>query len=338
MKKIAIVPVKNEDWILEKTLTALSLFCDHIIVGDAGSWDKTRQIIDACPKAVFVNNTSPHMGSVNRRQLILNKAREFGEDNLIFVFDADEIPSANILADKQFWNDVERLSPGQSIELEWMTLWKSIRQFRDDTSVWAHQYKPFIFRDDGITNYSPGDVHESKVPEGFGSEPNRNESIKVLHFHFVLWERMLAKQAYIRTRELLQYGRSPWFINFRYGITKEERGMVLRNAPKEWLNGYVQYGITLENLLPSPVYWYEVEVLRSFKQFGPEKFKWLDIWDIPWEQKRLSAADFGFDGIPEIKISDPRNIFIKIYHKLLYLFSIQELIAIYSKVKSLWKS
>lgn len=338
MKKIAIVPVKNEDWILEKTLTALSLFCDHIIVGDAGSWDRTRQIIDACPKAVFVNNTSPHMGSVNRRQLILNKAREFGNDNLIFVFDADEIPSANILTDEQFWNDAGRLRPGQSMDLEWVTLWKSVHKFRDDASVWAHQYKPFVFRDDGVTNYAPGDVHESKVPEGFGREIVKNEKIKVLHFHFVLWDRMLAKQAFIRTQELLQYGRSPWFINFRYGITKEERGMVLGSAPQEWLNGYAAYGITLENLQPSPVYWYEVEVLRSFKRFGSGKFKWLDIWDIPWEQKRLSAAKLGFGGIPENKIFDPRGVLIKIYHKLLYLFSIQALILIYSKVKSIWKS
>ncbi len=331
---IAIVPVKNEDWILQKTLSALSLFCDYIIVGDAGSWDSTSRIISRFPKALYVANTNPHMGSVNRRQIILDKARELGSDNIIFCLDADETPSANLLRDERFWRQVYALQPGTSLLLEWISLWKSSRQYRDDASVWSHQYKPFIFRDDGVTNYAPGDTHESKVPIGFDHNPQKNEQIKILHFHFVLWDRMLAKQAYIRTQEFLLYNRSSFLINFRYGITREERGLKIQPLPAAWLEDYKIRGISFDDFQMRPLYWYDVEVLRGFKKFGAGHYRWLDIWDLPWENKRQTAVRQHYSGVPAEPVRDPRSAIIKFYHWLLRQVNIGWLIKVYARIKA----
>ena len=44
MKIIALVPVRNEAWVLEHSLTCWSGFCDVVIVNDQKSTDETREI------------------------------------------------------------------------------------------------------------------------------------------------------------------------------------------------------------------------------------------------------------------------------------------------------
>ncbi len=334
MKKIVIIPSKNEDWILDKTLAALSLFADYIIIGDAFSWDKTPEIAKKYPKVIFLQNPDPYMGSRNRRQIMLDEARKFGADNLIFCFDADEIPSANILdQSNSFWTKAGQLKPGASLQLEWITLWKSAKEYRDDNSVWSGQYKPFVFRDNGVTNYAPGDVHESKVPAGFDTTAEKETTVKVLHFHFVLWDRMLSKQAHARLNEYKKYHRSPFMINFRYGITKEERGLQVSPVPNNWTAAYEEQGINLEDFTSSKFYGFDIEMLRDFKTHGPEKFSWLDIWDINWEAKRQAALGQGIEGMPTYEIRDPRAIVVKLYHSLFSLLPQQVITEWYGKFK-----
>ena len=44
MKLIAALTTKNEDWIIEKTLSILTKFCDKIIILDDSSEDNTENI------------------------------------------------------------------------------------------------------------------------------------------------------------------------------------------------------------------------------------------------------------------------------------------------------
>lgn len=96
MKKILVMPVKNEDWILEKTLSCASLWADHIIIADQNSTDRTLEICNKFNKVVVVKNDSQFHSS-NVRKLLLDTARNFDGNNAIFSFDADEIPTSGIL-------------------------------------------------------------------------------------------------------------------------------------------------------------------------------------------------------------------------------------------------
>lgn len=336
MKIITIMPVKNEEWILEKTLGVLSLFCDHIIVGDQGSWDQTPEICQKFSKVVYVKQPAEYMsGKQNRRQILLDRAREFGADNFIFCFDADEIPTANILDNQPFWQKIPVFKPGQSLQMEWITLWKSPFVFRQDQSVWSGQRRLFGFKDDGKTNFPPGDLHEGRVPLDFGQNPVIENGVKVLHFHFVLFSRMLSKQAHCRVKEYNAFGRNPFFINFRYGITKEERGLKTQKTPEVWYEAYFSKGISFEGLKPSGLYWYDVEILWDFKKFGADKYRFLDIWDLPWEEKRRQALALGYEGLPEQPVSDPRPLMVKFYHWGLNKIDIQFLGNVYIYLKRL---
>ena len=50
---VAAIPVKDEEWIIGKTLDSLSRFCNKIVVQDDGSLDKTKEICESFDKVDF---------------------------------------------------------------------------------------------------------------------------------------------------------------------------------------------------------------------------------------------------------------------------------------------
>lgn len=316
MKIIVLMPVRNEEWILERTLEADSLFADHIIVGDQGSIDKTPEICKKFPKVVYLTNPEEYPGKKNRRQILLDKARQlFGAGNIIFCLDADEVPTGNILEDSSWKDSLESLKIGQSMMLEWMNLWRSPKKYCDDNSIWKKSFRYFIFKDDGRTNYALGDVHESRVPSAFLENPLKYKDVKIMHFHFVLWNRMLSKQQHCRIMEKRVFPKKSFLaINTRYWNTKDERNIILKDTLDFWLELWQRKGIDLENFSENKLYWFDAEILQDFKKYGTKYFKWLDIWDTDWEKKRQIAIKRGVKDLSENKIEDPRPFYIRFYH------------------------
>jgi len=316
MKIIVLMPVKNEEWILEESLKTASLFADHIIVGDQGSIDRTPEICKKFPKVIYLINPEGYPGKKNRRQVLLDKARElFGKGNIIFCLDVDEIPTANILENSSWKNFLASLKTGQSVRLEWVNLWRNPKKYCYDKSVWKKSFRYFIFKDDGQANYALGNVHESKIPSVFLKNYLKYEDVKIMHFHFVLWSRMLSKQQHCRIMEKRVFPRKSFLaINARYWSTKDERNMILKDTPNSWLKDWQNKGINLENFSENKLYWFDIEILQDFKKYGTKYFKWLDIWDINWEKKRQIAIKRGIKDLPESKIEDPRPFYIKFYH------------------------
>jgi len=319
MKVIVVMPVRNEEWILEKSLKAASYFADHIIVGDQGSIDRTPGICKKFPKVVYLINPEEYPGEKNRRQILLDKTRElFEKGNIIFCLDADEIPTANILENSSWKDFLVSLKTGQSVRLEWVSLWRNPKKYCYDKSVWKKSFRYFIFKDDGKANYALGNVHESKIPSAFLKNYLKYEDVKIMHFHFVLWSRMLSKQQHCRIMEKRVFPRKSFLaINARYWSTKDERNMILKDVSNSWLKGWQNKGINLENFSENRLYWFDIEILQDFKEYGTKYFKWLDIWDTDWETKRQIAIKKGIKDLPENKIEDPRPFYIKFYHKYL---------------------
>lgn len=109
MKKILVMPVKNEERILETSLASSSLWADYIIVADQYSTDRTEEICKKFEKVIYVKNNHPGLNQSIARQLLLDEARKIPGNNLIFVLDADEILSANALHDTHFWKTLDTL-------------------------------------------------------------------------------------------------------------------------------------------------------------------------------------------------------------------------------------
>lgn len=326
MKIIVVMPVKNEEWILEKSLKAASLFADYVIVADQNSTDRTLDICSKFEKVKVIKNKA-RFHSSNVRKLLLDAARQIEGQNAIFSFDADEIPTAHFLQE-DFRQKIRNLPSGSVIEMQWVNLWRSSKQYRSDSSVWSNSFKAFGFIDDRKSDYKNLNVindHTSRVPTAVLNRVQRFEFPKVMHFQFTSWERMLSKQAYYRVLEYLQ--RPKGFltavkINARYFPSQDERGIKLKEVPEDWILEYKQKEIDLQNFPKENLHWFDMEVLKFFEKYGTDYFKWLGVWGVDWEQKRHLALKKGIKDSSEDRIKDPRPFYIKFYHKHLQSFLI----------------
>jgi glycosyltransferase involved in cell wall biosynthesis len=320
---LAMMIARNEDWIIERTLKVLSAFCDHIIVADHNSTDKTKDILKKYSPQVIATEHHDRKFSTKIRWSLLDIARDFEGNNFIFVPDSDEIFTANIL-EPEILGELTDVKPGTGIEMQFIHLWRNPLLWRNDESPWGPKYfwKGRGFRDDRMTKYSPIANpldHNSSIP--LFRRTQRHEKVKILHFQFVLFERMLAKQRWYRATEAYELSADQAErINQYYIITRDERRVVLEPIRPEWMAGWKERGIDLENFEEEPLYWYDVEVLRYFKEKGTAYFTAIDLWRVDWEQKRLIAKAQGYEGIPDQPVIDPRTVEQRLYHAYLHRF------------------
>jgi glycosyltransferase involved in cell wall biosynthesis len=325
MKKIVVMPVKNEEWILERTLACLELFADHIIIADQDSTDSTLEICKKSSKVVVIRNATEFHSS-NVRKLLLDAAREFDGKNAIFSFDADEIPTDHILTQK-FTAELEQTKPGTSFLMEWLQLWRTPNQYRQDRSVWSNSWKHFGFIDDRLIEYNSLNVindHTSRIPTAALNQVKKLEFPKVLHYQFTDFERMLAKHRHYRIVELVNNKTRSAFlaalrINQKYVISKDERNIAFNTIPDEWTQVYGErIQIPIKDNQP---YWFDLESLQMINEKGGKFFRWLDIWDCDWEMEANRLIGSGNKDISAKKVKDPRNILIKAYHNSILAIS-----------------
>ncbi|MBI5530074.1 MAG: glycosyltransferase family 2 protein [Candidatus Doudnabacteria bacterium] len=320
MKKIVLMPTKNDAWILEKTLKCLLLWADKIIISDQQSTDKTLDICKMFPQVVVLNNPNV-FHSTKVRQQLLDEARKEQGNNLIFSIDSDEVVTADII-DSGILSKMEAEKIGTVFQMQWVQLWRSPEVYRDDDSVWSNSYKHFAFIDDRASNYTYEygvNDHNPRVPTALVENTVKLAMPKVLHFQFVNWNRMLAKQRFYRVQDFLQTKKDFWSalkINKMYFAAKEENHLQTKPVLPEWTVSYLKRGVDLKEIKEEPLYWYDLEVLRWFEKFGLKTFAYLDIWDADWDFKLQQAKLKGGSGLTKNKIIDPRNFLVKAYHSL----------------------
>jgi glycosyltransferase involved in cell wall biosynthesis len=320
MQKIVVMPVRNEAWILPHTLPVLSAFADHIIVADQQSTDATRSILHAFPKVRVIDNPATFHTS-NVRKLLLAEARTIPGHNAIFSFDADELPTAAILS-QEFHHLLKASAPGTAFAMEWVQLWRSTHFYRHDHSVWTNNWKYFGFIDDRQANYDTLNVindHTHRIPAACLTHAQRIDTVKVLHYQFVDFARMLAKQRLYRLTEFIQRPGQPrrksFVINTIYADSKNEHCLKRLPVPREWLLGHEADYHFLDQPQPAAAIWYETEAAKLLQQCRLHDLQWLDIWDTTWPG-----------------ISDPRSLAAKAYHaSYLRLFHLEYLLRLLAR-------
>jgi len=315
------MPVRNEAWIIGRTLKSLMMFCDLAIVADQQSNDGTREIIrEYGPRVILLDNLQEGH-STNTRISLLKAARDYDGHNFCICVDADEIMSPNIL-DPDVLARFTGVRRGTSVTIPWIQLWRSPHLWRDDKSIWSSRWQSVAFKDDRLAEFGPirrPNDHNGRIP-GCPSNVQMDE-VKLLHFQFVLFERMLSKQRWYRAREAIEIGPDRAYeINNYYCCTNDEREIRFSPSDPEWLGQWNAVGINLEEFKSSSIYWYDIEVLRYLRRWGTSYFAPIDIWDISWEKKRIIAIQEGHEGLPDTPIVDPRSMEQKLYHFYLRRF------------------
>src|SRR5216684_3063669 len=130
LKVIAMMPVRDEAWVLPHSVAAVSVFCEVILVSDRGSTDGSLEIYKQFPKVVVLNAPLAFRIREQRWQM-LDAARGYDGHNLLWASDADEMLSPRLM--KGF---LERsagdLVPGAIVDCRYYHLWNSVGLYRDD--------------------------------------------------------------------------------------------------------------------------------------------------------------------------------------------------------------
>lgn len=288
-KIVGLMQIRNEEVMLEQHLRALACYTDAIVIINDASTDGSSLIIDLLKEELNIEKVITHIISSrengnesDNHQLLLETGRSIGGTHFI-VIDADEMFTANCLKDNFLRNKILALNPGDSIELCWIQLWRSVNQYRYDISVWTHNYKKFIFCDCPIAKYEKKWLNAVRVPPLNGTAHRiHGYDHGLLHFQFVNWNNLLIKQAWYRCLERIRNPQqSIKDINELYAPTKNENNLGLQTAPTMWLNGYDFFDATIYQ---QPEQWRTKQILSWFDEYGIDYFKDLDIWDIDWEQ------------------------------------------------------
>lgn len=286
-KIVAYMQVRNEENIIEQALRCLSYYVDAMVILDDASTDTTPAILERLRhelpiERIIYNETSAWLtgGESDSMQKLLQNARDIGGTHFIFM-DADEIISSNCLDKDYLRKQILSLERGDVIALKFVNLWRSTNFYRCDGSPYGRDgWRAIIFHDYPGCSYKKSSLHGSRHPHPLSGKLHKlPRKYAVLHFQFVNWENLLAKQAWYRCLEHVKKIQEPNAINRRYDPSKDERALRLEKTSPDWLEGYKDFDTSLYDL---PVKWRKQQVREWFEQFGEDYFKPLHIWDVNW--------------------------------------------------------
>lgn len=203
MKKIVLLPTKNEDWIIDTFLKNVTVWADLVIIADQSSIDSTRDKIKQYKNVLLIDN--PYIGHSNKvRWLLRDTLASYLKDELgaetiaelssetstepgvpdnhalVFCLDADEILTQQALewTELEAKKHIESNPAGSEMKFiyPWIQLYPNATKYRAD-GVWKEsaQMAAFLFDySKEIPDYNRTEVvndHTTRIPTIYTSEP-----------------------------------------------------------------------------------------------------------------------------------------------------------------------
>lgn len=254
MKIVAIMPVRNEAWVLGLTARAALMWADELLVLDHASTDVTRAICDAIRDEVgdrFHLWSEPEgtWQEMRHRQLLLEMARNRQASHIAIV-DADEILTGNLI--EQIKTDIGQTHGRAILQLPWLQCRGSIQEYHSG-GVWAEQWVSFAFQDAAELHWKARDGYDfhHRHPMGRQLIPFRPVPRKkggLMHLQMVSDRRLRAKQYLYQLVERLRWPDRIPIEEMRdmyriavYGQKEPRLAMnpfPMAQVPKEWWEPY----------------------------------------------------------------------------------------------------
>lgn len=284
-KIIGLIPMRNEEIMIEQCLRGLAMITDEIIILDDASTDNSMAIIESLAKDCNITEIRRkktwHRDEPGDRNALLNAGRAHGGTHFV-VIDADEMFTGNCLDNNFLRNAILSLQPGDVLIMNWIQLWKSVDFYRFDDSVWTYNYKPIIFADNPNAFYSSEFLHTARIPWNLGGKYYRIDGYTygLMHFQFVNFDNVIIKHCWYRCLERIRTKKTGQEINAIYDWFKPQN-IHLEPAPREWFDNYYFFD---RSIFDKEEKWRKAQIKEWIAQYGADFFSDLDIWFIDWSK------------------------------------------------------
>ncbi|MCL4378623.1 MAG: glycosyltransferase family 2 protein [Actinobacteria bacterium] len=301
---ICLTPVKNEEWILDRFLKAVSLWADHIIISDQNSEDNSVEIAKQYPKTIIIKN--PYIGEYNEweiRKIVIDEARKIQGPRILIALDADELLTPNFLNSPE-WNKILNSTPGMIIKSKFVNIAPDMDHY------WSGPVEVYLGFSDDSSEYVADKIHTARLIAPKDAPVLHLEEIKIMHYQFTDWERMESKHRWYQCWERINNpGKSAIRIYRPYHHMYSVRKNEMNTIPAEWVSQYSELGIDIKKVNKDKFYYWDKIVLGYIDKYGAGFFAKDAIWDINWVR---IAEMYGFKDSE--KFRDPRNFLHKTVH------------------------
>jgi hypothetical protein len=276
MNIVALVPLKNESWIIDTTFPILKKITDNILVANNNSNDNSLSLLEKYNTDLIESNGVNHSNKI--RWELLDKSRElYGEKNLILCIDADEFITPTLFH-KNLPSIIKHKS-GTAFSSPWVQMWRHIDKYRAGKSVWNPKVniKPFMFLDDGKVDYKRSLVindHTSRIPD-IESQYHVKLKFPLIHLQFANWKRSQLKQLWYQFNELMD-GVSVNEINNKYAVASMEENLILEKVKRKWVKDIeIEKNIMVSS---NEDIWYLEEINLMVTKYGSKPFEELNLY------------------------------------------------------------
>lgn len=258
MRLIAAIRMKNEEWIIKYTLSALSEFVDGIVIVDDGSVDRSVEIAKSYEKVVDIHINRPKDENDIDEPRDWNKLTSMAvaqKADWILYTDADEMIEPSIK------NRLESLLCRGDVgvyQFRKVSPWKGISVFRTDQARYNHPAKnvlnPILVKCTSSLLWDNGRGGVLKklakrifrgerfkpnygrvFPSGVKGKTCTLDEVVSIHFNHVCFDKLLKKQVFYALREKeVRPDKSRDFIIEWVARGWSEEGMKTMNTDPDW--------------------------------------------------------------------------------------------------------
>ena len=292
MKLIAIMPVRNSDWILGLTARAALMWCDGLVLLNHASTDGTARICgdlfrESPGRVSIIEERGGTWAEMAHRQRLLDEARRM-KDTHIALVDDDECLSGNLLPTIR--GHIEQTPERLIFCLSWILLRGSIHKCHI-RGPWCMADVSTAFRDAPEWSWSAaaqgGYDHHHRHPWGhpwIPFAPIRRQDGGMMHLQAVSDRRVRAKALLYCLVERLRWPdrKTPAELSKQYGLAVyDERPEFLENlgdVPACWWEAYERAGL-MQYLHPESEPW-QLSQARAMIREHPGIEKGLDTFGV----------------------------------------------------------
>lgn len=314
MRLIAMMPVRNEDWVLGLSLRVVLMWCDEVVVLLHACTDRSIQIaIDVqqehARNRVVVLMEDGEWTEMQHRQRILETARERGATHLAII-DADEVLTGNLIDQVPLLARAagpihQHSQPATILELPGYNLRNPALLgkpqlgfvakdaglcFYHSNGVWGNRWFSTAFEDDARLSWT-GDRFHHREPLGVALKqyrPIQQGQGGVMHLWGASERRLRAKHALYKVTERLRWPHkhvSQIDREYSWAIHGDKQNpsfgtpatWTYSTVPESW---WAPYAHLMKYLDLDAVPYQEAETRRLVAEHGHEKFSALDLFGV----------------------------------------------------------